>query len=458
VSGRRHLDPAVGPTLIGVGLACWGWGVGNALLAIAGVLIALVSLLVWVWGRWCLAEVSFERRLDQSRASFGDVVCMELEIVNDKVLPLAWLHVRDGAPPGLDVEGSRPAGWRRELHVVVAMLPYQRLRRHVTIVCNERGEHRFGPATLRSGSPAGTHERRVEVPSEHSLLVYPKVVPLSTTPLTSRVPLGERRVRQSVALDPTRVVGVRPYTTGDPVRTVDWRASARSADVDLLVRVHEPAATPSVAVFAELLPARGVNRTAGAEMVELLVSVTASVVSQLLSEGIPTGLYTTGMSLGVPVALPPSRDPGMRATMLEALAYVSPRGGVPIADALVRTRHRMGVSVLLIAADFLPTTCAAMAEVHRRSSVGAIWVKPPTLRRASSADAAGGGATAATTAAAAASGSSPSRAPAPTPTAGPAPTKRSPAAPPPRQLVDATWHVAADEKWREWSILKLVER
>jgi uncharacterized protein (DUF58 family) len=411
VARRRHPDPAFGLAVVGIALACWGWGVGTALLAIAGLLIALASMLAWAWGRWCLAEVSYARRLDHTRANYGESVGMELEIVNDKVLPLAWLHVRDGAPPNLEVEGSRPAGWRRELHLVLALLPYQRVRRRVTIVCTERGVHRFGPASLRSGSPFGTHERGAEMREESALLVYPKVVPLSTTPITSRVPLGERRVRQSIALDPTRIVGVRPYVTGEPVRGIDWRATARSADTDLLVRVQEPAATPSVALFVELLPARGMKRSAGADMVELLVSVAASVSTQLLSEGVPTGLYTTGTARGTPIAVPPSRDPAMLTAMLELLALVSPKGGVPIADALVRTRHRTGVSVLVIAADFLPATASALADVHRRSSVGAIWV-------------AGKGA----------------------------------GAPPPRPQVDAWWQLAADDGWRDWSILNLVPR
>lgn len=411
MAGRRHADPAFGLVAVGVGLACGGWASGNALLAVAGAIIGLTALLSWAWGRWCLTGVSYARRLDHTRATFGERLGMEIELVNDKLLPLAWLHLRDLVPPDLSVQGAvvTVSGRRRELHLVLAMLPYQRVRRRVTVVCTERGLHRFGPATLRSGSPLGTHERAVEVDSEQPLLVYPKVMPLSTLPLTSRVPLGERRVRQSIALDPTRVVGVRPYLTGDPVRTIDWRATARSGD--LLVRVHEPAASPSVALFVELLPPRGVSRRVGRELIELLVSMAASVASGLLSAGVATGLYTTGTAQGVPVAVPPSRDPGTRTAMLELLARVVPAGGVPLPEALVRTRHRMGVSVLVLAADFPATTRTALAEVHRRSSVGALWL---------GADGAG--------------------------------------TPPPRQLVDAWWQVSADESWRDWQALQLVAR
>lgn len=247
MAARRLRDPAIGVVLVGLGLACGGWASASAPLATSGMLVVLLALLVWAWGRWCLESVSYVRTLEHRRTTFGERLTVEIEIVNDKLLPLAWLHVRDEVPRELQVEGAvvTSAGRRSELQIVLAMLPYQRVRRRLTVVCNERGVHRFGPATLRSGSPLGTHERRLELRNEVSLLVYPKVVPLSTIPIISRVPIGELRVRRSIALDPSRVMGVRQYATGDPVRDIEWRATARSGD--LMVRVREPAASPSVA-------------------------------------------------------------------------------------------------------------------------------------------------------------------------------------------------------------------
>lgn len=406
---RVRIDRAWGPAAVGIGVAGAGWATASAPLAIAGVLLALVALLAWAWGRWCLASVSYVRTLRHSRAAFGERLTVDVEVVNDKLLPLAWLHVRDVVPAGLPVEGATVVseGWHDTLQLVLAMLPYQRVRRQITVVCTDRGLHRFGPATMRSGSPLGTHERRRDVRDEATLLVYPKVVPLTTTPIVSHVPIGERRMRRSVAVDPSRVVGVRPYVNGDRVRDIDWRATARSSDI--LVRLHEPAAMPSMALFVDLLPPRGATRRVGVEMTELVTSVAASVASQLLADGVPTGLFTSGTSRGSPIAVPPARDPGTARVMLELLAQVSPAGGVPIAEALVRTGQRMGVSVLVIATDFPAPTVAALADVGRRTAVGALWV-------------AGGRA----------------------------------AAPPPAAVVDVAWVLAFEEGWRDWSMANVV--
>jgi uncharacterized protein (DUF58 family) len=409
--GQRHRwDPAWSAAAAGIGLASAGWAVHSVLLAIAGVMVALTAAAAWGWGRFCLTAVSFTRTVPRERALFGERLAVDLEVVNDKLLPLAWLHVRDGVPPALPVEGAVVAqpGWRTELQLVLAMLPYQRVRRRITVVCSERGLHRFGPATLRSGSPFGTHERTLEVRSEASLLVYPKVFALSTTPVMARLPVPDLRQRRSMALDPSRVVGVRQYATGDPVRDIDWRASARAGD--LLVRIREPAATPGVAVYVDLLPPPGVTRRAGADVREFLVSVAAPVVSRLLDDGVPTGLYTSGTARGLPVAVPPSRHPGLRTAMLEMLARVAPAGGVPIAETLARTRHSSGVSTLLIAADLPASTLAALGQTRRRSAVGAVLVTASTPRE------------------------------------------------PSRQLLDAWWEVRYDDAWRERPLLEVTPR
>lgn len=146
---QQRVQGEWGAVTAGAILAGIGWGVHATLLALAGTLVALVALLLWAWQRYCLDGVTYRRTLERNRADFGERIVMELELVNDKLLPLTWLHVRDEAPGSLRVEGpvnlSESSGWRRQLQLLVPLLPYQRLRRRVTIVCDNRGDHFSGP-------------------------------------------------------------------------------------------------------------------------------------------------------------------------------------------------------------------------------------------------------------------------------------------------------------------------
>lgn len=409
MADRRWLNHTLDVAVVGLGLALAGWVTANLLLATAGSLLALLALLEWAWGRRCLDAVSCTRTLQHRRTSFGERVTVEFEVVNDKLLPLAWLHVRDEVPPELPLEGAArtSVAGLNEVHLVFGALPFQRVRRRLTVVCSERGAHRFGPMVVRSGSPLGTSERELEPSSVETLLVYPKVVPLSRVPIVSKVPIGERRVRRSTSLDPSRVVGVRPYANGDPMRDIEWRATARSED--LVVRVREPAASPIVALYVDLRPPGIPDHAIADDVSELLVSAAASLISEYLTLGVPIGLYTSGTVRGMPVAVPPARDRGALASMLELLAHVRPVGGTTIGEMLTRTHHRMDVSVLVLAADFPRPTIAALTNARRRTSVGVVWADCP--------------------------GSSA----------------------PPAHL-DGLWRLRYDRAWREWPMYDLVEQ
>jgi hypothetical protein len=180
-------------------LAVAGWSVRSSLLALAGVLGMAVTGLLYLWQRDCLVGVSYRRRLSRQRALFGDEVLLEVELINDKLLPLPWLRIEDTVPRELTFRGGTllpgRSGLVRMLPHLVPMLSYQRLTRRMTIICDQRGAHTFGPAELESGDPLG-HRRRSRRESEsQELLVFPKIFALAPVAATSRMLLGELTAR-----------------------------------------------------------------------------------------------------------------------------------------------------------------------------------------------------------------------------------------------------------------------
>jgi uncharacterized protein (DUF58 family) len=375
---RRRIDGEWWAALAGLVLAGVGWGVHALSLALVGMLGALTAVVLWVWQHESLTAVTYRRTVGQARATFGEEVALDLEIVNDKLLPLTWLHIGDVVPRDLTISGGTMAmsrsDVRRELQQLLPMLPYQRVRRHLTIVCDRRGEHTFGPARLRSGNPIGYRQQFATVAERAELLVYPKVFRILSPPVASRVPLGDYRARSELLGDPSRPAGVREYRAGDPLRHIDWRATARGQG--LLVRMFEPTSTLKVAVFADLrLPNFG-RMGDDADQLEFAVAVAASVVADLVGRGVATGLYSSGTVKGHAVVREPTSAPGALAEMLELLARASPYGRTSIADLLIAEggRLRRGASLVVMAADFPEPTLIALGELRRRLPVTAIWV------------------------------------------------------------------------------------
>ncbi len=361
-----------------VALAAVGWAIHSVPLALAGTLGAITVLAGWVWQRECLTNLTYRRTISQVRATFGEEISLGIEIVNDKLLPLMWLHVEDIVPTSLTIRGGTidDAVSRRDavLHLLLPLLPFGRVRRRLTIVCDRRGTYSFGPVRLESGDPIGYGRRIARLTDVDRLLVYPKVFALEPPNMASRMLLGEQRSSSIHLGDPSRVAGVRDYRPGDPLRHVDWRASARSPS--LLVRVYEPTTSPRVAIFVDLHapPARGT--VPFLDLTEFTVALGASVVTDLSARGIGVGLYSTGTMDGNPLAHAPSTSPSALADMMEMLARVSPYATRSIADVLASEcgRFRSGISVVVIAPHFPERTLAAMADLRRRLPVTSVWV------------------------------------------------------------------------------------
>jgi len=374
---RRRLSAEGWAAALLLGLAVIGWCVGSIHLALCGTLGVVVVLLLWVWQRACLTNVSFRRTLSHERAMFGEEITLSIEIVNDKVLPLTWLHVEDGVPQVLRIRGGTveddTSHVAAVLHLLVPMLPFARVRRRMVVECDRRGAYTFGPARLESGDPIAYGRRRMRCEGTDRLLVYPKVFALQPPAIASRMLFGDQRSPAVLLGDPSRVAGVREYVLGDPLRHIDWRATARTASV--LVRVYETTTALRVAVFVDLRVPR-VEGQAAADLDEFTIAVAASFISDLAARGVGVGLFTTGSLDGRRVTYPPSASASALTDTLELLARVSTVGRTTLAELLVSEGRRFasGVSVVVIAAHFSEPTVEAIADLRRRLPISSIWV------------------------------------------------------------------------------------
>lgn len=377
MTSARKVDNEIRVAVAWVVVAGVGWWLRSIPLAIVGLLGTATAVAMYVWQRECLVAVTYIRKLGQTRAMFDERIDLDIEVVNDKLLPLAWFRIDDDVPAALDIEGATVVPGRAGIDTLIQlfpMLPYQRIRRHLTIVCSRRGEYTFGPAILSSGDPIGLRKRSVGVPGLHRLLVYPKVFTLAPAGIASRVLIGDERARFEFIDDPSRVAGVREYRRGDPLRYVDWRATARSAE--LLVRQFEPSVALRVAVFVDLRASRLRLYSLDEPELEFAVSVTASIVSDLAQRKIATGLFASGTAAGMPLAYPPSTSPSMLPIMLEALAKVSSTGIVHFSEVLEAASGTLqqGTSIVTVATEFPEATLIALGELRRRHAVTAVWI------------------------------------------------------------------------------------
>jgi uncharacterized protein (DUF58 family) len=208
------------------------------------------------------------------------------------------------------------------------------------------------------------------------LTVYPRIVPLSRLGIRSRDPFGDLRLRRHLFHDPVRVSSVRDYAPGDPMKRINWKASARVGA--LQTKVFEHTTSMDLALFLDV---RTVRHPFWGEVTQLLETGTiaaASFASHLVEKGYRVGLYVNHPfpDSGRLIKLPPSGDPGQLQHILEALAMVGQTESVAI-DKFIRQEggHLPWVSTLVvITAVPTPALIETLAGFHRRGRPVALVV------------------------------------------------------------------------------------
>lgn len=342
-----------GWTLLGIATIVIGAALGAPGLLLVGGLTLLSRWLTTLWSRYGLANIAFERRLGSERAVWGDEVALDVDVWNQKLLPVPLLTVDDHVTDSLRVVGHTLGHSDRPGQGVLthawSLLWYERVVRHLRIDARRRGVFTFGPVrfTVSDLFERGTNAEERDLPGR--LLVRPRTVPVRDL-APAHAPLGSVRTTASLFTDPSLPAGVRAYRPGDPIRRVHWRATARSRTP--VSRRQEPVHARDVLLAVDLQTVPGPHwlMLFDDEAVEALCVAAASMARRLLRDGAACGIV-----LGTQLAgggrwayLPPSSSPGQLGRIEDVLARVQPIMSLPFERLLTSVPRRLAPGGTLV--------------------------------------------------------------------------------------------------------------
>ncbi|MBM4456868.1 MAG: DUF58 domain-containing protein [Chloroflexi bacterium] len=342
------------------------------LLLVIAILLRLdfVYYLVYVLaGSYILARWRTGRNLNQLRIVrrytdhifLGETVGVDIEIANTSWWPVPWLRCDETSPHSL----ATGSGAIRQ---VIALRPKERTRLHYDLVGRRRGCYELGPALLSTGDLFGFAEAHGRMEQRDYLTVYPRVIPLGQLRLTSRSPLGTIKSQQHIFADPARITGVREYRAGDPLRSVDWKNSARVGQ--LQVKKHEPAVSLTSLIVLEM-NTESFGRQTRVSASEWGIVVAASLANHLVGQRQAVGLACNGLDALTGAACwtispRPGRVHLMR--LLEWLARVQTTETPPLADWLPAATVDLawGATVIIVAPTGDEAICRASHRLLQR--------------------------------------------------------------------------------------------
>ncbi|MEA3253470.1 MAG: DUF58 domain-containing protein [Chloroflexota bacterium] len=329
-------------------LVLGAWNNMLPLVVLLGIVLSAAGL-AWLWSRYALNSVRYERLLSEQCSFPGEEVSLTVRVSNEKLLPLAWLEIDDELPvqlPAINlVTGELSEG---ALQNSISLLWYRRASWHYRLQCTRRGYYALGSANLSSGDIFGFYPRSTVWNEVNYLVVYPRIFSLAGLDLPLRQPLGEIRADHRIFRDPTRTIGLREYAPGDPFKYIHWKATARHRQLE--VKIFEPSTTMQAILYLGVDSFTDSTEEDGVDGFEQGVSGVASIANYFINHGYPVGLFANTSPVGsdVPVKILPGVSQDHLINMLEVLARVTLSPAESLQALLDRERSSIPWGSMLI--------------------------------------------------------------------------------------------------------------
>jgi len=267
----------------------------NVAFAVAGIFVSIVAILLhitqmylmaaaiflvpavaWVIGRLLTQGLACERVFPPSCREDSSAKIL-LRIKNTAKLPRFYIRAYDDLP-----------GWllRRDAHVpmILQLEPGEVREIEYVIDATKRGAYIVGPLKIQTTDPLGLTRFAHLLESKDELLVFPE-------PLVLRRPVldggafgwrGEQEgSRRGAGMD---FYGVRDYRSGDELRRVHWRTTARTGKLVVSEQTQGEASHAVVALDVHTASYRdtGMGKQSA---IEYGVKIAATIVDDLIKAG-----------------------------------------------------------------------------------------------------------------------------------------------------------------------------
>ncbi|MEO8626130.1 MAG: DUF58 domain-containing protein [Candidatus Limnocylindrales bacterium] len=338
---RRALGAARTWAATGVLVAFLGIVLVSPPIIFIGAAIVLVRLLAEIWPRDVLESLEVTHAIQPDRTVVGEEVELTVSVWNRTRLPVAWAGATDAVGPGLRIPGADEGV--NSIGVAGPLRPFERLTRRVRLVPMRRGVHDVGPVRLRVAEVFGSHEPSRDPGIEHArVIARPLMAPVVGT-LPASAPLAQVRARRSLFTDPTLFAGTRPFQTGDPVRSIHWRASARAGT--LQAKRFEPALSRQALLVLDIQTIEGAYWLLAYDepLFEDLCVAALSVARSMVTDETAVGFAAAGFTGTTQryVFLPPRADWTQVSRIGDALARLGIECSAPLTTLLAWLPRRV---------------------------------------------------------------------------------------------------------------------
>lgn len=258
-----------------------------AILVILAVLVLLFLFLRFLYDRFWSRGLSCTLAFREEYATEGDTAALSEVLVNGKRLPLPVVEIDFHMDKRLRFADGQNASvsdrsYRRD---VFALSVRQKITRTLEFQCTGRGYFRIGEAGVMARDLFLTRKYLASQPQHTEFYVLPRPAPVQQISIPFSRIMGAVLSRKKIYDDPFEFAGLREYSRSDPMKYINWKATARTGE--MLTNLHESTLSQKVVVLLDM-------EGKADQLNEDSVRIACSLCERLLREGVELDIYSNG--------------------------------------------------------------------------------------------------------------------------------------------------------------------
>lgn len=319
----------------------------TALLTVLAILAILLLAERVLYDRFWAKGLDCEIRFQSDCAAEGETATLQEVITNRKLLPLPVVEIDFHMDRRLQFSDTNNTAlsdrsYRRD---VFALALNQRITRTLEFHCAGRGYFEITEAGMMAHDLFLRKKYVGGTPQSTSFYVLPRPVPTEQINIPFSRVMGTVLARKKVYDDPFEFAGLREYSRSDPMKFINWKATARAGK--MLTNLHESTLSQRVILLLNLDRHALVHAD---RLTEAAIRIACSLTERLLRENIEVLFLTNGTDVQTaePWKMAELSGAGSILTLRKRLACVQTGENLPPIFSLLPKSENKGQDDLLV--------------------------------------------------------------------------------------------------------------
>ena len=266
------------------------------MIQVLACVLILTAVLEWYTYRDALRHINFKSTSETRQTEPAEPFTVSVTAENTGKLPIGFVRAEVRYPQEMELPVSskvRHVTSERLVSHIFSLKRRQRITRTMEVHIDRRGCYRMLGARLYRGDFIGINEQTARYEDLHEIVVFPERVGDHRLQKALTGLIGDMISRRYLLQDPVLTTGMREYIPGDPMRSINWKQTARRGQ--LMVREFEYTREEACRVVLCLPDLERI----GSDLLDICCGLVRTICEELTKKGITVVFYTNASPFGL---------------------------------------------------------------------------------------------------------------------------------------------------------------